>query len=170
MEPSIICRELINLDIGHFYFLKQDYFIDFPDPYLMANKVTVNGQPHDRPCFLSFIDISTQIYWMIPISSKISKYSYEYQKKVSRFGNCITIAFGDVLGHQKAFLIQNMCPVTSKYIDGEYIDLKANIPVRVDGFFEKSLLQDAEKVLVLTRQGKRLIFPDVLKIESDLLK
>ncbi len=158
------------MDVGHFYFLKQDYFIDFPDPYLMANRETINGKAHDRPCFFSFIDIPTQIYWMIPISSKISKYHHEYQKKVNRYGKCITIAFGDVLGHQKAFLIQNMCPVTSKYLNGEYFDLKANIPVRVDGVFERSLIRDAKKALVLTRQGKRLIFPDVLKIEIELLK
>jgi hypothetical protein len=158
------------LEIGHFYFLKQDYFIDFPDPYLMANKETVNGQLHDRPCFLSITNISSQIYWMIPISSKISKYSCEYQKKVDRFGNCVTIGFGDVLGHQKAFLIQNMCPVTPKYIDSEYFDHIANIPVRVDGVFERSLIQKVNKVLVLTRQGKKLTFPDVLKIERDLLK
>lgn len=28
---------------GRFYFLKDQYYIDFRDPYLMQNKETVNG-------------------------------------------------------------------------------------------------------------------------------
>ena len=39
------------MDNGHFYYIDDQYFIDFPDPMLMQNKETVNGQAHDRPCF-----------------------------------------------------------------------------------------------------------------------
>lgn len=158
------------MDVGHFYFLTDDYFLDFPDPYLMSNKETVGGQAHDRPCFYSFQDATTGFYWMIPFSSKINKFKAEYQKKISRYRRCDTIAFGFVLGHEKAFLIQNMCPITIKYIKNEYIDLSANIPVRLDGAFEKELVKKANKVLQLTRKGSKLIFPDVLRIEQELLK
>ena len=74
------------------------------------------------------------------------------------------------MGHEKAFLIQNMCPVIPRYIKNEYIDRSANIPVKLDGVFEKVLVTKAKKVLALQRKGLNLIFPDVLQIEKELLK
>jgi hypothetical protein len=50
------------MDVGHFYFLYDSYFVDFPDPNLERNKESVGGILHSRPCFYSFIDKSTQIY------------------------------------------------------------------------------------------------------------
>ena len=158
------------MDVGNFYYLTDQYFVDFPDQYLMQNKGTVNGQIHDRPCFFAFVDQSTGLYWMIPFSHDVQKYRVHYNKKMQRFGKCDTIDFGYVLGHEKAFLIQNMCPVTTKYIKNKYIDRQSTLPVRVDGAFEKNLIAKARMVLALQRQGKKLIFPDVLKIEAELLK
>ena len=56
------------MEIGHFYYIDDQYFKDFPDPYLMQNKEKVNGQLHDRPCFYAFQDSNTQLFWMIPFS------------------------------------------------------------------------------------------------------
>ena len=156
------------MDAGHFYFLSDDYFLDFPDPYLEQNKEILAGKPHDRPCFYAFADDSTQICWMVPFSSKIEKYSVVYQKKINRYGKCDTILFGEVLGYKKAFLIQNLCPVTSKYIMSEYIDTVAKVPVRIDGALERVLIQKVKIVLAITRKGGKLVFPDILKIEKEL--
>ena len=82
-------------------------------------------------------------------------------------GFCDTIVFGEVLGSEKAFLIQNMCPVTEKYISNEYLD-SMNVPVRVNGVFEKELVRKAKKILLLQRRGVNIIFPDVLNIERFL--
>lgn len=158
------------MDKGHFYYITDQYFIDFPDGMLMQNKETMNGQPHDRPCFYAFEDTNTGLYWMIPFSSQVAKYRGLYNKKVTKYHKCDTIAFGKVLGHEKAFLIQNICPITVKYIKNEYIDSAAQVPVRVDGVFEKELLDKARRVLALQRKGVKLIFPDVLSIEAKLLE
>lgn len=107
---------------------------------------------------------------MIPISSRVEKFKEIYNSKIQKYGRCDTIVFGNVLSHEKAFLIQNMCPVTSSYVKNEYIDKKSNIPVQVAGNFEKELVSKAKKVLALQRKGIKLIFPDVLKIESEILK
>jgi hypothetical protein len=96
---------------------------------------------------------------MIPISSQVSKYKNYYNAKMAKYKRCDTITFGKVLGKEKAFLIQNMCPVTSSYIKNEYID----------GAFEQVLLDKAKRVLALQRKGVKLIFPDVLGIEAKLL-
>jgi hypothetical protein len=158
------------METGHFYFLSNDYFVDFPDPNLSQNKPAVDGKFHNRPCFYAFADVSTEICWMVPVSSKVEKYKREYAKKFERFGKCDTLAFGEILGREKAFLIQNLCPTTSKYITNEYIDAVAHVPVRLDGAFEKILIQKVKTVLTLTRQGKKLLFSDVLRIEKELKK
>ena len=137
--------------------------------YIMQNKEKVNGQLHDRPCFYAFQDSNTQLFWMIPFSSQVSKFKGIYNKKMQKYHRCDTIVFGEVLGHEKAFLIQNMCPITEKYMKNEYLDSAANIPVRVDGRLEKELKDKAGKVLALQRKGAKLIFPDVLSIEQELL-
>ena len=73
------------------------------------------------------------------------------------------------MGHEKAFLIQNMCPITEKYIKNEYYDSRARISVRINGQLEKELKQKANKILALQRKGIKLIFPEVLVIEQKLL-
>lgn len=156
------------MKVGNFYYIDDQYFLDFPDPYLMKNKETVGGQMHDRPCFYAIQDNFAGIYWMIPFSSQISKFKEIHNNKIQKYKRCDTIVFGEVLGHEKAFLIQNMCPVISKYIKNEYIDSHANVPVRVNGVLEKELKEKASKVLALQRKGSKLIFPDVLAIEKKL--
>lgn len=157
------------MDLGHFYYLTDQYFIDFPDPYLMQNKETINGQAHDRPCFYAFQDPSTGLFWMIPFSSQVTKFRQVYNDKMQKYHRCDTIAFGRILGHEKAFLIQNMCPVSQKYIKNKYIDSNNQQPVRIDGRFEQQLINKANRVLFLERKGMKLIFPDVLTIEQKLL-
>lgn len=154
------------MNSGHFYFIKDEYFTDFPDPFLMQNK----GPFHDRPCFYAFQDSQHGLYWMIPFSSKVEKFKIVYQTKLNRYGRCDTIDFGYVLGREKAFLIQNMCPITAEYMKEEYIDSNSNLPVRINGAFEAQLIQKAKKVLALQRRGHKLIYPDVLSIERKLLQ
>ncbi len=159
-----------RMNSGHFYYLTDQYFRDFPDKMLMQNKETINEILHDRPCFYAFEDASSGLFWMIPFSSQVEKYRGYYDKKILKNHKCDTIAFGKVLGHEKAFLIQNMCPVTIKYIKNEYIDNVAKIPVQVDGVFERELVKKAKHVLALQRKGYKLIFPDVEDIEARLLR
>ncbi|MBN8655827.1 MAG: hypothetical protein J0M11_08830 [Anaerolineae bacterium] len=154
------------MDLGHFYFLQDKFFVDFDDPTLMRNK---EGYRQGRPCFYAFMDVSNQIYWMIPVSSQVEKYRRFYQNRITRYGRCDNIVFGELLGYERAFLIQNMFPTTSNYIDSEYTHSTANVPVRLDGAFEKILVQKAKKVLALTRQGVKLVYPDILMIEQNLI-
>ncbi len=153
---------------GHFYYINDQYFVDFPDDKLMKNKEMVNGVAHDRPCFYAFQDSRTGLFWLIPFSSQTKKFRSIYDKKVAKYGKCDTIIFGEVLGFEKAFLIQNMCPVLPHYIKNEYLD-KHSVPVRISGDLEKEILLKAKKVLALQRKGINLIFPDVMKIEKELL-
>ena len=76
----------------HFYFLNDQYYIDFPDDYLMQNKETIDGVSHDRPCYYAFKDKNhPDIYWMIPFSSQVEKFERIYASKVERYKRCDTI-------------------------------------------------------------------------------
>jgi hypothetical protein len=160
----------LHMEKGHFYYINDQYFIDFTDSYLMKNKETINGQVHDRPCFYAFEDTNTGLFWMIPFSSQVSKYRNYYNQKVAKYKKCDTITFGYVLGYEKAFLIQNMCPITAAYIKNEYLDKATNTPVRISGDFEQELVTKAKRVLALQRKGIKLVFPNVLSIEAKLLE
>lgn len=152
---------------GHFYFLKPTYFDDYPNSQLMNNRAEFDMQEHKRPCFYAFTE-NDIIFWLIPISSKVSKFEKVYQEKIKRYGKCDTIDFCCILGRKKAILIQNMCPVTSKYILNEYLDTHDN-PVQLCDKTRKRIISKAKKVLILQRKGIDLLFGDVLKIEKELL-
>ena len=156
------------MNSGEFYFIDASYFVDFPDKYLEKNKEILNGISHNRPCFYSFQDKKTGLYWMIPFSSRTEKYRKIYEDKIQRYHTCDTIVFGYVLGYEKAFLIQNMFPISNKYIKELY--LHNNNPVKVDKRLETELIKKATKVLQLARGGRKVIFPDVFAIERKLLE
>ena len=153
---------------GCFYYLSQEYFDDFPDPLLMGNKETINGLPHNRPCFYAFKDSVNRLDWLIPISSQVHKFKAIYNNKIQSGKRCNTIVFGQVLGKDKAFLIQNMCPITDKYILNQY--KVGDSSVRIARDLEEEIQSKARKVLTLQRKGIKVIFPDVLKIEQQLLE
>lgn len=54
----------MNIEIKHFYFIKDEYYAFANDPFLMENKE--NGTK--RPCFLA-IKEDNGIVWMIPVTS-----------------------------------------------------------------------------------------------------
>jgi hypothetical protein len=157
-----------DMDSGHFYFLKDEYFIDFPDKNIMRNKEFLGGKECGRPCFYCFQDYKTKLYWMIPISSKYDKYKEIYDKKTEKLGKCDTIVFGTIFGKKKAFLIQNMCPTSAYYIKDEYLDSSAR-PIRIDGATERKIVEKAKQVLAMERSGLKLVLLDVLAIERKLL-
>lgn len=125
---------------------------------------------HGRPCFYSFQDEETGLYWFIPISSKVDKYFAIYNKIAAKHKKCDTLAFSFVLGKQRVFLIQNMCPVSIRYISDEYIDSSTGSPVKIDYFDSENIISKARATLYSVRNGnKKLVFPDILYIESQLL-
>ena len=149
------------------YFLSNEYYQDFPDDKLMQNKDTIDGVPHSRPCFFAFPDARvSEIYWIVPISSKYEKYKHIEQDKIKKYGRCNTIRFGTVLGRNTAFLIQNMCPAIEKYLT-PYID-KNNQPIRIDGRVAADVEKSARNVLALAKRGAKVIFPDVFTIFQGL--
>ncbi len=157
------------MESAQLFFLSDEYYLDFPDDRLMKNKETVEGRPHKRPCFFAFKDQKEpEIYWIVPLSSRTKKYREISQKMEKKYGTCDTIRFGTVLGRDTAFLIQNMCPATQRYLTA-YKD-KNDRPIRINDNTAGDVQKHAHAVLEKVSCGVKLIFPDVFKIYNELLQ
>ena len=100
--------------------------------------------------------------WFVPMSSKVEKYKKIIQNKMKKYKKCDTIVIGNYRGREHAFLIQNMFPITEKYIEGKAL--------KVPSETRRDIERKVEKVLLLKEKGINLIFPNVDKITEKLLK
>ena len=162
----------MQINVGCFYFIKDAFFDVIEDKELMQNKENGNK----RPCYFCFRSKeNNEIIWFIPVSTKVDKYKKIYNKKIEmqkKLGKKLsvdTIVFGYVSNTYSTFLIQNMFPVTEKYIESQYI--KNNVAIRLSNKLQKEIIYKANKVLGLYKHGmKNIIFPDIDKILKQLLK
>lgn len=162
----------MQIDVGYFYFIKDNFFDVIDDPELMQNKENGNK----RPCYYCFKSKENdKIIWFIPISTKVDKYKKIYDKKIQKqielgkTPSIDTIVFGNVSNTYSTFLIQNMFPVTEKYIENKYI--KNNVAITLSNKLQQEIISKANKVLKLYKHGmKNIIFPDIDKILNKLLE
>ena len=99
---------------------------------------------------------------MVPISSKVEKYERLYQEKMSRYhGKFDGIRFGYVNGERRAFLIQNVCPVTAQYIDKKYKTNKDTEDVTINKNLQKELDRIVTKVINLYKRGTKIVLTDL---------
>jgi len=153
-----------------FYFINDEYYEKFKGLGLLENREMIDGIPHGRPCYYAFKEPDSKIYWMIPFSSKIEKYQKGYQIALNKYKICDGISFGYILGEKKAFLVQNMCPVTDKYITNIYIDKNTSAPVTIPHKLQIELNTKIRKALRLYRKGTKIVLTMALDIEKDLIK
>lgn len=125
-----------------------------------------NGEKHSRPCFFCF-EVNN-IYWMVPISHKVDKYKRIVEEKKKKRPNYDGIEFGFVNGQEKAFLIQNTCPVTEEYIDSMYTIEHGSVEVTIDEGLEKKLNKIVRKVVKLQKKNITITLTDISYILSEL--
>lgn len=71
----------MQIDVGYFYFVKDDFFDIINDPELMKNKE--NGIK--RPCYFCFKSKENdKIIWFVPVSTKVDKYKKIYENKIQK--------------------------------------------------------------------------------------
>ena len=169
------------MEQGQFCFIKDEFFDKYDNERkLMRNDESVidaDGNKRGRPCFYAFKDKKNpMILWCVPISSRVEKYKRIYNQKLDRqrergtkAPKCNTIRFGEVMGVEKAFLIQNMFPIIEKYIGDIYINRLTQKAVRIPQHIEQDIIFHAGEVLRLVRSGnKNLVFSDILATFGNL--
>ena len=146
-----------------FYIIKDEFFSEMNDPYLKGNKSA------NRPHYYCFKE-EENIYWMIPLSSRIDKYKAIIAKQEAKGRRCNILHITKLdNGRESAFLIQDIFPITDKYIARAYTI--ANQPLiltseKTAGEIDKK----ARKVIKLIKHGVKFTptQPDVLRILEKL--
>ena len=151
-----------------FYILKDDFFNDMNDPYLKNNK---NGH---RPFYYCVKESSEfkDVYWMIPLSSRVDKYKGIISSKIKNHKPCDGLYVCKLpSGTESVFLIQDIFPVTDEYVDREFT-LGSNhlvLPYKDD---IESIEEKSKKVIKLIKNGIKLTptSPDIISIFDKLYK
>ncbi len=78
--------------------------------------------------------------------------------------------FGYVNGKYRAFLIQNVCPVTEEYIDCQYMIENNSVPVTINDKLSAEINGIVRKVIRLGKRGIRIVLTDIDYILNDLSK
>ena len=151
---------------GNFYFVKDEFYEKFPNCGLMANGVSDEEGKHGRPCF--YAKQIEKFFWLIPISSRVEKYQKIYEEKISKYPNYDGIKFGYVNGKKRAFLIQNIFPITENFVDNVYMLNGGTIPATVNKKFAEVLKKAAEKVIRLNSRSVKISMTDINKILKGL--
>ncbi|MBZ3935856.1 type III toxin-antitoxin system CptIN family toxin [Methanimicrococcus blatticola] len=155
---------------GCFYFISNRFYDDFSDSGLMRNKKGKPGELGGRPCFFAFQDsVNSDIFWLIPISSKLEKYKMIQKRITEKHKSCNTLYFCNVLGKERVFLIQNMFPITRNYIEETYLNQR-NEEVKISSANEKQIIRKAKTAFRLHHRGKNIFFVDIEFIKKELIK
>ena len=152
------------IEEGYVYHIKNEYFEFVKDEKLMTN----HEGDSTRPNYFCIKINDENVMWFVPMSSKAEKYKKIIQNKMKKYKKCDTIVIGNYRGREHAFLIQNMFPITEKYID--HIDTIEGKALKVPSETRRDIERKVEKVLLLKEKGINLIFPNVDKITEKLLK
>ena len=148
-----------------FYIIKDRFFIEMNDLYLKGNKEA------NRPHYYCFKEEKTDLYWMIPLSSRIDKYKKIINKKILAGKKC------DILhimkldnGKESVFLIQDMFPITEEYIERKYT-IANNHLIITSEHSALEIEKKAKKVMKMLRRGVKFTptQPDINKITNKLL-
>lgn len=131
------------LETGYVYHIKDEYFKFAKDEKLMKNHENGNS----RPTYFCIKNDDSEILWFIPMSSKIEKYKRLYEQKIQKNGICDTIVIGKYRRRDTVFLIQNIFPITEKYID--HIDTIRNQPIAVVEGTQKEITYKVNKIFKL---------------------
>ena len=98
------------------------------------------------------------------MSTQVDKYRKIAQKSIDKYGESNGIYIDKFDGKENAFLIQNMFPITEKYIS--HIHTRNNNPVPVNINIKKEVKKRVKKALALLNRGIKIIFPDVNRIKQ----
>ncbi|MCI9448988.1 MAG: hypothetical protein HFE30_01880 [Clostridiales bacterium] len=148
-----------------FYIISDQFFIEFPDPYLKGNKC------EHRPHYYAMYDKSTDLYWMIPMSSRVDKYKKIIDKREQSGKKCDILHVAKLdNGKESAFLIQDIFPISEKYIKNKYT-IRGNHLRVTSETLAKTIKRKCRVTLGMIRKGIKFTptQPDVLKIEKYLL-
>lgn len=154
------------MNIGYLYFIADSFFENVDDPNLK-----INYSATKRPHYYAIQDSKTNLYWMVPCSSKVEKFERIIENKKAKGKPTDTVKIVKIFDNKTVLLFQDMFPVAEKYIESSYI--KGGQQVRIAN--PKTIAQlekNGRKIIHLLQKGIRFTptQPDILKIEKIMLE
>ena len=147
-----------------FYMIKDSFFEVMSDPFLKGNK------QGNRPHYYCFEDDESGIYWIIPLSSRVSKYKKIIEKKEKTGKKCDILHIAKLDNDKESvFLIQDMFPITEDYIEREYT-ISGNHMVLSSEHTINDINKKAKKIKAMIKRGVKFLPTqvDALKIYNKL--
>lgn len=161
----LIMRKYMKIEDGKFYFIKDNFFEIFKGYKLMENKENGNK----RPCYFCFKDkYNKNIIWFVPISTKYEKYQKIYENKRKKQTRVYNFVFGEVVGKNAVFLIQNVFPTTKNYILEKYITENKDVEISLK--LKNKVIARTKQVIHMAERGINIPFYDINEMKKILLK
>ena len=157
---EMLMSDEIVINTGFVYHIKDSYFEIAGDEMLMRN---YEGGAF-RPTCLCVKDDRNEIFWAIPMSSRVEKYKPIIANDIAKYGNCVKILVARFGERESAFLFQNMFPITAKYID--HVHTIGGNPAALDLSVRQNVMQTLKECLRLHRRGAKVIFTDIDRLEK----
>ncbi len=150
---------------GYFYFVDNLFFETVNEPNLKQNY-----EQSKRPHYFAMRDEKTSLLWLVPCSTKVEKFEgiIEKRKKYNRPNDTIKIV--TVQDKKSVLLLQDMFPITDKYIVAQYI--RGGQPVKIaDTDMVAEIERAARRVIILLRRGTKFTptQPDINRIEKMMI-
>ena len=140
----------MEMQAGRLYFVSDRFFQKVKDPYLK-----INYESTKRPHYFVLYDGKTELYWLVPCSSKVDKFERLIEKKKERHKPADAIRIVRIFDRRTGAYIKGGQPVgiTDPKLIGE-------------------LEKTARKVIALLHRGVRFTptQPDALRIEALMLE
>ncbi len=149
---------------GYVYHIKDSYFEKVQDDKLMKNK----EKGSFRPTFYCLKDNKTSLLWVVPLSSQAEKYQKVADKQIQKYGKALGIYIDEYDGRKAAFLLQNMFPITEEYL--HHIHTRNGNPIPVKISTQKEIKDRIIKIRKLTAHGRKVVFPDIVRLEQLMLE
>lgn len=143
----------MEVKTGYLYHIKDEFFDIVNDENLMNN----HERGKQRPTYFTIKD--KDIFWFIPLSSKIDKYQKIIDKKLEKYGRCDTILIREISNKKNVILLQNAFPTLEKYID--HVHSIKGKPVKVGSILKEEILNKFNELMKLKKNGINLFFTDI---------
>jgi len=151
---------------GYVYHIKDEYFTKFAEYTTVQNR---DDGVHTRPMFYCEKDTNTGLLLMIPMTSRIDKCIKIRDKQLKKYGECLNLVIGKYAHHLSGFLLQDMLPITEKYIS--HIHVVSKRPVILNDALRNEISGKIARIRYLTEQrNAKLVFTNIKAIETILLQ
>jgi hypothetical protein len=166
-EVFLLKGDFMILQENYIYIIKDEFFEKVDDINLKGNKE--ENRPH---YYLFDDDENLELFWIIPLSIKVEKYENmisEFEEKNKK--RCDKAYIIKINNKKSAVLIQDIFPITKKYIDRHYTINENPLIIKNT----KDILEIKKRAITIMSLIKRGIKfnptqPDVLKIKNILIK